>query len=100
MALEASFRYLFDNLRFGVPEHQARAENFQTYFEESTTATSTAEFSFTHGLPTAPKLAIPILDLQQQGAQLVPLEVSRVADSKRVYLKSTSTSARVMLLIE
>jgi hypothetical protein len=98
--LTTIFEHVLGNFRFGVPEHQTRAENAQLYFEESTTGASTSEFSFTHGLETAPKLAIPCIDLNQPGSQTVNLEVTKVADTKRIYLKSTSTGARVMLLVE
>lgn len=96
------FEYVLGNLRMGVPEHQTRAENFQSYFQESTTGTSTGEFSVQHGLPTAPRLAIPVLDLNQPGSQLVPLEVSRSADARRIYLKTSagSTNARFTVLVE
>lgn len=99
-ALDQVFTHVLDNLRFGVPEHHQRAVNHQAYFQTSTTATSTGEFSITHGLGSAPRLAIPALDLTQPGARLVPLEVSRAADGQRVYLKSTSTSAVVWMLVE
>lgn len=89
-----------NNQRLGVPEHQTRAENSQQYWENSTTASDTGEFSFQHGLPTTPRYAIPVLELDKPGAQVVPLEVSRAADSRRVYLKSTSTGAPVLFLIE
>lgn len=49
------FEHTLSNLRFGVPSHQVRAQNFQTYFETSTSATSTAEFSIAHGLPNTPR---------------------------------------------
>jgi hypothetical protein len=87
-------------LTFGDPDHQRRATNHRSFFEVSTTATSTGEFSIRHGLPTAPTLAIPVLDVGQPGAQLVPLEVTRAADGQRVYLKSATTSARITLLLE
>jgi hypothetical protein len=85
---------------FGDPDHQRRATNLRAFFEVSTTATSTGEFTFRHGLSEAPTLAIPVLDLGQPGAQLVPLHVTRAADGQRVYLKSSSTSARFTLLVE
>lgn len=96
------FEHILGNLRVGVPDHQTRAENLQAYFEESTTAASTGEFSYAHGLATAPKLAIPVLDLNQPGSRLVPLEVTRVADTRRIYLKTDagSTAARFTLLVE
>lgn len=98
--LTQAFEHVLNNLRVGVPEHQTRSENLQAYFEESTTAASTGEFSFPHGLGTAPTLAIPVLDLGQPGATVVPLEVTRVADATRIYLKSASTSMRFTLLVE
>jgi hypothetical protein len=99
-SLEECFTHVLGNIRFGVPEHQTRATNLQTYFVASTTAASTGEFSIVHGLGSAPHLAIQVLDLSQPGATLVPLEVSRAADGSRVYLKSTSTAAPFWLLLE
>jgi hypothetical protein len=87
-------------LTFGDPDHQRRATNHRLFFETSTTAASTGEFSIRHGLATAPTLAIPVLDLGQPGAQFVPLTVTREADNQRVYLKSGSTGARITLLVE
>lgn len=100
--LKQAFEHVLDNMSFGEPEHQTRAKNFQAYFQSSTTAASTGEFSIAHGLAVAPTLAIPVLDLQQAGAQIVPLQVSRVADSKRIYLKTSagSTGAAFTLLVE
>lgn len=96
------FEHVLGNLRFGPPDQQVRAENFQLYYQKSTTATSTGEVSFRHGLAGAPRLAIPVLDLNQVGARTVPLEVTRVADGTRVYLKTEagSTNAAFCLLIE
>lgn len=96
------FEHVLGNLRFGPPEQQVRAENFQSYFQKSTTATSTSEFSFRHGLASTPRFAVPVLDLNQIGARLVPLEVTRAADGARVYLKTVagSTNAAFCLLIE
>jgi hypothetical protein len=100
-ALDTLLTYILGNIRIGVPEHKGRAVNLQAYFQTSTSATtSTGEFSIAHGLGAVPHLAIPVLDLQQPGARLVPLEVSRAADAQRLYLKSTSTSAAFWLLVE
>lgn len=87
-------------IAYGDPDHQRKATNFRGKFEVSTTAASTGEFSFKHGLESVPTVAIPVLDLGQPGAQLVPLYVTREADGQRVYLKSGSTSARFTLLVE
>lgn len=100
--LGSIFEHILGNLRFGEPDHQTRAENFQSYFLQSTTASDTSEFSIAHGLNTAPKLALPVIDLQAPGAKLPALEVSRAADSKRIYLKAAagSTGAPFVLLVE
>ena len=99
--LNTIFEHVLGNLRFGEAEHQTRAVNFQMYFQNSTTAsTGGEEFSIAHGMAQTPHLAIPVLDLGSAGSQWVPLRVSRVADSKRVYFTSTSTSAPMSVLIE
>jgi len=95
------FEHILGNLKFGEVEHQERATNFQTYFVTSTTAAvANTEFTIAHGLTTAPHLAIQVLDLSGTGAQMIPRVVSRAADSKRLYFKSSSTSAPFALLIE
>ena len=100
--LKTVFEHVLGNLRFGEPEHQVRATNFQAYFEASTTASDTSEFSIAHGLNAVPSLAIPVLDVQQVGAKFPQLEVSRAADNRRIYLKASagSTGAAFTLLIE
>lgn len=100
--LMQAFEHTYGNLRFGAPSsNRVRAENFQSYFQTSTSAdASSTPFSFTHGLATAPRLAIPCLNLTSSGGQLVPLIVDRAADARRVYLRSTSTAASLLLLVE
>ena len=93
------FTYILNNLAFGAVEHQTRASNFQMYYLESTTAASTGEFSIAHGLGSAPSVLLPVLPLNSVGAQVVPLQVTRAADDKRVYLKSSSTSAAFAVLV-
>ncbi len=94
------FEHVLDNMRHGPVAHQTRAENFQAYYLNSTTATSTGEFNVAHGLGYAPQTLIQVLDLTQPGARQIPLEVSRAADGVRVYLKSTSTSAPFSVMVE
>lgn len=96
----SSFRYTLNNLSFGAVEHQTRATNFQAYYLTSTTpANAQTEFSIAHGLQSAPSVLIPVLALDAVGAQVVPLQVSRAADDKRIYLKSSSTSAAFAVLV-
>jgi hypothetical protein len=99
--LQDVFKHVLGNIRIGVPAHQTRATNLQAYWLNSTTpATANEEFSIAHGLPSTPHYALPVLELDKPGAQLVPLTVSRAADSKRVYFRSSSTSAPILILVE
>ncbi len=92
---------LVPNLRFGPVTHQKKSENFLSYYVSSTTSsTANDEFSIQHGLGRAPYLAVPMLPLDSSNAKTVRLEVTRPADSQRVYLRSPETSAKVTLLIE
>ena len=92
----------FGNLTFGAANDSdaRKATNFKLYHTSSTTAASTGLFTLAHGMETTPYLAIPVLDLSQPGATLSPVEVVRAADGARIYLKSTSTGARVSFLLE
>ena len=101
-ALMAVFRYLVPNLQFGPVDHQTKSLNHQAWFLTSTTATSTSEFSIVHGLGRTPYLAIPVLALGSSATGLIPLEVTRPADTQRVYLKTTanSTGKVFSLLVE
>lgn len=99
-ALVAAFRYVLRNLSFGAVEHQKPATNFQAYYLTGTTSSNAnTEFSIAHGLGSAPNVLIPVMDLGAIGAQLVPLQISRAADDKRIYLKSSSTSAAMAVLV-
>ncbi len=84
-----------------MPGDQKRAENAQLYQLDTTTpANSTTEFSVAHGLTAAPRLVIPVLDVTTAGNQFASLTVTRAADSKRIYLRSSSTSAPITLYVE
>ena len=100
-AMDQAFTYVLGNLKFGAVEHQTRAANFQAYWLTSTTSSNAnEEFSVAHGLGYAPNVVFPVLALDQVGSQIVPLTVSRAADSNRIYLKSSSTSAAIALLVD
>jgi hypothetical protein len=99
--VQKAFEYVLDNMRLGAPEHQRRATNLQSYWlEASTPAAANEEFSIVHGLNAVPAWAWPMLELDKPGAKLVPLEVTRAADNKRIYLRSSSTSAPIVVLVE
>lgn len=100
-ALKQAFEYVLDNLRFGRPDVESRTENGQHYFFEGTTpAVANTEFSIAHGMATAPYLLLPVLPLDTVNAQLVPLKVTRVADSERIYLSSSVTNAAFRIMVE
>lgn len=94
--------HLLNNFQFGPVEHQRRATNFQSYYVNSTTPTSTGEFSIQHGLGKVPYLAIPVLDLSAVHSKWPLLEVSRAPDESRLYFKAAAGSTNVVfsLLVE
>jgi hypothetical protein len=101
LALSQAFTYVLTNFRLGGLNLGKRASNFQWYwFMGTTPAVANTEFSIAHNQGQIPTCVIPVLPLDQIGAQLVPLQVSRAADASRVYLKSSSTSAAVYVLVE
>lgn len=95
------FEYVLGNLRIGQPVARTRSENLQGYFYDATTpAVAGSEFTVAHGLGRAPYLLVSVLPLQAQGAQTVPLTVTRAADATAVYLSSTTANAPITVLIE
>lgn len=101
--MEQFATHIAQNFRFGEPEHQTRSENAQLYWQQSTTASDTSEFTIAHGITgTTPRYAIPVLELDRVGSKVGGLTVSRAADGSRIYLKADagSTNAGVTLLVE
>ena len=97
--LVASFRYLLHNLSWARLDG-GRATNAQLYYISGTTSSNAnVEFSIAHGLSGAPSYLMPVLQLTDVGAQLVPLQVSKAPDAKRVYLKSSSTGAAITVMV-
>ena len=88
------------NLRFGAVDHQVKAENFNGFTVTSTTAASTGEFTVEHGLGRTPYRLMPAIDLTAIGSAIVPLEVTRAADARRLYLKSPTTNAVFSCYVE
>jgi hypothetical protein len=101
IALVNAFRDVVKSLRLGRPVTGTPAENFAAGFYAATTpAVPGDEFSIAHEFGGPPYLAINVLDLRTAGFKTVPLEVSRVADARRIYLKSTVANAPVVLYVE
>lgn len=84
-------RALVPFLRFG-PLDVNKCENFAGFNLTSTTASDTNEFSVAHGLGRAPYRAMPSLNLNSSGMDLVLVRVSRPADASRLYLKAAAGS--------
>lgn len=97
--LQNAFTYVLNNLSL-LPTDRGRAINMQLYYKSGiTSSNANAEFSIAHGLERAPTVLFPAVTLNEVGARIVPLEVTRAADAKRVYLKSSSTSAPITILV-
>lgn len=96
--VKEAFQYITGELALG---DNTKAENFSWYRVSGTThATANTEFSITHGMDHAPSKLIPVIALESSGGQLVPLAVTRTADAKRIYLKSSSTGAAFVAYLE
>src|SRR5512147_718687 len=96
------FDYLLKTIRFGRPDHKTASVNLAGQFYQATTpAVANTEFTVPHYFAgTAPYLLIPVLPLDTVNAQLVPLTVTRAADTNRVYLSSSATSAAICFFLE
>jgi hypothetical protein len=97
-AIGAAIKYLMDNWRVGTG---TRAENAQWYRVSGTTpANANTELALRHGIGSIPTQLFPVLDLATAGNALVPLTVSRAPDATYLYLKSSSTSAAFVVMVE
>jgi hypothetical protein len=95
------FEYVLGNLRFGRPDIATRAENAQLYYFEATTPTVVGtEFSVQHNMGRSPYLLIPCLNLQVVGAKMIRLTVTRLPDTRRVYLSSPDADATIGFWLE
>lgn len=95
------FRALVPRLRFGpIDPDTPKAENFDGFTLSSTTGTSTSEFSIEHGMGRTPYRISPCADLTAVNSAIVPLQVTRAADAKRIYLKSSVTSTPFSIYVE
>ena len=65
-----------------------------------TSSVADTEVAVVHNLGSAPRVAFPCLDLGTVGAQMVPLKVTRAADTSRLYVSSSSTSAAFTIFVE
>lgn len=96
--LNTIFEYVMRENSLGA---NTKAENFSWFRVEGTTASvANTEFSVNHGMDHAPSKLIPILPLDVVNAQIVPLQVARAADVRRIYLKSSVAGATFSAYLE
>ncbi len=94
-------RYAFKHVQLGVPADKTAASNFGgRYYKGITPSTPNAEFSIPHGLGVKPYLAMQVLPLDQVGAKLIRLEVTRAADEQRAYFRSPDANAVFYVYVE
>lgn len=78
-----------------------RGGNLQWFPVQGTTASTPGDmFAIPHGIGRVPYTAYPVLPLDVEGAQFVPLTVAHAADAKQIYLSSTVADAPVYLMVE
>lgn len=98
--LKGAFDYLLKNWTLGPFEDGVIASNLSAVWLTGTTSSvANQEFTIAHGLERTPTYVVPVGALAEVGSQVVPLVVSRAADGVRIYLKSSSTSAPIAVLV-
>lgn len=99
--LQRIFQAILKDLRLGHPADATASTNFGAAFYEGTTPATPGEtFTIRHQFGRAPYLLLPVLPLDTDGAQIVPMTVQRAADENRVYLTSTVANAPFIVLLE
>jgi hypothetical protein len=97
-ALALAFGHVLDDWQLGTGQ---KAQNARWYrYDATTSATPDEEFSIVHGLGRPPATLIPVLDIGVVNAKTVRLQVTRAADSQRVYLSSPEVSAAITVYLE
>lgn len=97
------FTTVLKDLRFGHPSGAVidPCTNFGAGFLAAVTPSTPGDlFTIAHPFGRAPYMAMGVLPLDVEGAQLVPLTVERAADARRIYLSSTVGSAPITLFVE
>lgn len=97
--LLSAFTYVLGNLSISASDRGKAGNHLLYYVDGTTSSNANTEFSVAHGMENTPSVLIPVARLNDVNAQIVPLTVSRAADGKRVYLKSSSTSAAFTVLV-
>lgn len=99
--LNAVFKYIMRDQRFGRSVDGDPAQNFGGgFFSATTPSVANTEFTVPHSFARKPYLLIPVLPLDDVNAKIVRLQVSRAADANRIYLKSPDADAAVFFYLE
>lgn len=99
--LKAVFKSILSDIRFGRATVGRAAMNMSGgYFSGTTPAVANQEFAIAHNFGSPPYLLLPVLPLDQVGASMVRLTLSRAADASNVYLKSPETGQTVFFYLE
>ena len=95
------WKRVLPDLRFGRATAGTPAKNFGGgYFAATTPAVADTEFVVPHSFGRPPYLLIPVLPLDSTGANIVPMQVEAVADSRKIYLSSSVASANFVVYLE
>lgn len=99
--LKAAFDYILGDIRFGrVTVGKAAMNMSGGFFSAKTPSNANQEFTVPHTFGIPPYLLLAVLPLDQVGASMVRLQVSRAADANNVYLKSPDTSQTIFVYLE
>jgi hypothetical protein len=91
--LQNCFEEAMKQFRLGDSDKAENAAWFATEF--TTHSVANTEFSVEHGMDSAPSRFIPSIRLDIVNSAMVPLTVSRAADGRRAYFKSSVAGATV-----
>jgi hypothetical protein len=100
---ERIFRMMLRDWRFGHPKGSIPDPSTNMgggFFYATTPNVANTEFAIVHDFGRTPYLVIPVLPLDEVGAAIVRLQLSRAADVSRLYLKSPDTNVPITLFVE
>jgi hypothetical protein len=96
-----AFEAVVSQMKFGPPIHQQPTRNWGgLYVQGQTAATPNEEFLVEHNLGKIPYVAIPVLSPRVAGSSVLDLAVSRPADDRFLYLKSSIANAAFWMIVE
>jgi hypothetical protein len=92
---------IVSQMKFGPPVRQQPTRNWGGLYVQGATADVPGEeFIVEHNLGKIPYLAIPVLSPRTTGSAVLDLAVTRPADDRYLYLKSSVPSTAFWLIVE